>query len=133
MIKNTSGSPLSWPQSRYGFVAFNFLSLLFAWFVLRIVFLLMFKSAAFSSGEAWRVLLVGLQRDLLGGLIMLTPLLLWMFLFPERWVLTRWYRYLFLTGTFLFWFFAVFLLFVEFFFFDEFKSRYNTVAVDYLR
>src|SRR5262249_21654805 len=38
-----------------------------------------------------------------------------------------------LTGTFLFWFFAVFLLFVEFFFFDEFKSRYNTVAVDYLR
>ncbi len=31
-----------------------------------------------------------------------------------------------------FWFIQIFLLFVEFFFFDEFKSRFNTVAVDYL-
>src|SRR5262249_39700690 len=42
------------------------------------------------------------------------------------------YRFLFLAGIFLFWFAQTFLLFVEFFFFDEFKSRYNTVAVDYL-
>jgi phosphoglycerol transferase MdoB-like AlkP superfamily enzyme len=32
----------------------------------------------------------------------------------------------------LFWFGQIFLLFTEFFFFDEFKSRFNTVAVDYL-
>ncbi len=39
---------------------------------------------------------------------------------------------LFLGGCFVFWFVQIFLLFVEFFFFDEFKSRFNTVAVDYL-
>ncbi len=35
-------------------------------------------------------------------------------------------------GCFVFWFAQIFLLFVEFFFFDEFRSRFNTVAVDYL-
>jgi phosphoglycerol transferase MdoB-like AlkP superfamily enzyme len=131
MSKETTPQ-LSWRQSRYGFVAFNLVSLLVAWTVLRMVLLLVFKSAAFSSGEAARILLTGLQRDLFAGLVVSLPLLTWMLLFPERWVLTRWYRLLFLAGTFLFWFLQVFLLFVEFFFFDEFKSRFNTVAVDYL-
>src|SRR6266513_2037206 len=39
---------------------------------------------------------------------------------------------LFLGVSFLFWFIEIFLLFVEYFFFDEFRSRFNTVAVDYL-
>ena len=35
-------------------------------------------------------------------------------------------------GLFLFWFVQVFLLMAEYYFFDEFRSRFNTVAVDYL-
>jgi len=55
MSKETTPQ-LSWRQSRYGFVAFNLVSLLVAWTVLRMVLLLVFKSAAFSSGEAARIL-----------------------------------------------------------------------------
>jgi phosphoglycerol transferase MdoB-like AlkP superfamily enzyme len=40
---------------------------------------------------------------------------------------------LFVSGFVLFWTVAVFLFFTEFYFFDEFKSRFNTVAVDYLQ
>lgn len=36
------------------------------------------------------------------------------------------------AASLIFWSVQVFLLFVEYFFFDEFKSRFNTVAVDYL-
>jgi phosphoglycerol transferase MdoB-like AlkP superfamily enzyme len=39
---------------------------------------------------------------------------------------------LFLGGCFVFWFLHSFMLFTEFFFFDEFKARFNTVAVDYI-
>ena len=43
-----------------------------------------------------------------------------------------WHRVLFLGGCFVFWFVHSFMLFTEFFFFDEFKARFNTVAVDYV-
>jgi phosphoglycerol transferase MdoB-like AlkP superfamily enzyme len=131
MIKNASPH-LSWRRSRYGFVVFNLFSLVVAWFVLRLVLLMLFRSTSLASGDAARVLLTGLQRDLFAGLILSVPLLTWMLFFPERWVMTRWYRLSFLGASFVFWFLQTFLLFVEFFFFDEFKSRYNTVAVDYL-
>jgi len=36
------------------------------------------------------------------------------------------------VGFFLFWLVQIFLLSTEYFFFEEFKSRFNTVAVDYL-
>src|SRR5258708_33310221 len=116
MRNKTTPAGLSWRRSRYGFVAFCLLSLVVAWFVLRVILLLVLKSTAFSSGEAARVLLTGLHRDLFGALVISLPLLVWMLFFPERWVLTRWYRLLFLAGSFLFWFLQMFLLFVEFFF-----------------
>ena len=51
---------------------------------------------------------------------------------PDRSWGATWHRVLFLGASVLFAFILIFLLFVEFFFFEEFKSRYNTVAVDYL-
>ena len=65
-------------------------------------------------------------------MVELIPLLCWLALVSNRQFAARWHRLLFLGAGFTFWFAQIFLLFTEFFFFDEFKSRFNTVAVDYL-
>ena len=63
---------------------------------------------------------------------MTLPLLFWLWILPERWFGKWWHRVPFVFGFFVFWAVQVFLFFVEYYFFDEFKSRFNTVAVDYL-
>jgi len=123
---------LSWRRSRYGFAGFWFLSLLGVWFVLRVVLLLAFKPPALPAVDVLLAFLSGLHRDLFAALAETVPLLFWMLIVPDRRFGALWHRVLFLGGCFVFWFVQVFLLFVEFFFFDEFKSRFNTVAVDYL-
>jgi len=50
----------------------------------------------------------------------------------NSWGTCRWHRRFFWLGYFAFWFGQLFVLFAEFFFFEEFKSRFNTVAVDYI-
>src|SRR6185437_3760163 len=56
----------------------------------------------------------------------------WIWIVPEK-LFGIWpHRILFTLGFFIFWTVEIFLLFVEYYFFDEFKSRFNTVAVDYL-
>src|SRR5207247_3475678 len=64
--------------------------------------------------------------------VLTLPLLGWMALAPNSWRGCEWHRRFFWIGYFIFWFVTIFSLFVEFFFFDEFKSRFNTVAVDYI-
>jgi phosphoglycerol transferase MdoB-like AlkP superfamily enzyme len=78
------------------------------------------------------VMLVGLHLDLVAGLILLTPVVFWCAFVPERWWLSRWHRSLSafatgVTGTLL-----AFLFVAEGFFFQEFLSRFNPVAIDYL-
>jgi phosphoglycerol transferase MdoB-like AlkP superfamily enzyme len=121
-----------WLKSRYGFAAFFFLSLLAGWFALRLVLLVTFKPAHLPGTEMAGAFLSGFHRDCFVGLLLVIPLLLWLVIIPERWLRARWHRLLFLGASFVFGFIEVFLLFVEFFFFEEFKSRFNTVAVDYL-
>ena len=132
MSNNLPDAGLSWRRSRYGFACFWFLSLLAAWFVLRLVLLLAFKPAALSAGEALLAFLSGFHRDVFAALAETVPLLFWMLIVPDRRFGATWHRLLFLGGCFVFWFVQIFLLFVEYFFFDEFKSRFNTVAIDYL-
>ena len=121
-----------WRQSRYGFAGFCFLSLLAGWLLLRVVLLCAFKPAGLPPGEAVLALLSGFHRDLFAALVETLPLLCWMVVVPERRFGARWHRLLLLGGCFVFFFAQLFLLFVEWFFFEEFKSRFNTVAVDYL-
>jgi phosphoglycerol transferase MdoB-like AlkP superfamily enzyme len=132
MSNNLPAAGPSWRRSRYGFAGFWFLSLLGAWFVLRLVLLLAFKPPALPVGDALLAFLSGFHRDLFAALAETVPLLVWMLIVPDRRFGALWHRLLFLSGCLGFWFVQVFLLFVEFFFFDEFKSRFNTVAVDYL-
>jgi phosphoglycerol transferase MdoB-like AlkP superfamily enzyme len=122
-----------WKRSRSGFAVFFFFSLLVAFTFLR--FLLFLKYGLHephAMGSAVEIFLIGFHQDFLVALGMTLPLLFWIWIFPARWFSAWPHRILFVFGFFLFWTVEVFLLFVEYYFFDEFKSRFNTVAVDYL-
>src|SRR5215831_5849941 len=122
----------SWLRARYGLAVFWFGSLLGAWTVLRVVLLLAFRHEAISVGDVSRIFGAGLYRDILAALIFTVPMLLWFLIVPNRSFSKKWHRVLFAIALFISCFAQIFLLFVEFFFFEEFKSRFNTVAVDYL-
>jgi phosphoglycerol transferase MdoB-like AlkP superfamily enzyme len=123
---------LSWRRSRYGLACFWLLSLLVVWFLTRLVLFIAFKPAGASVADFVLVLLGGLHRDFFAALMETIPLLCWMLIIPDRAFGAVWHRVLFLGGCFVFWFVHSFMLFTEFFFFDEFKARFNTVAVDYV-
>lgn len=128
----TSVSRQAWRASRYGFLGFWLGSLLVLWLVLRLVFFAQFHPPA-PVGEDFLAFLDGFYRDCLVGLWMSLPVFAWLALVPGRWFPTRSHGLVFWSACTLFWFVEIFLLFVEYFFFDEFKSRFNTVAVDYLQ
>ena len=122
-----------WRKSRYGLALFHFVSLLAGFQALRLVLLLKFMPpGANPMAEVLGMLLVGAYADLCVGLVLTLPLLLWFAASPDRWFGKTWHRWLLAGGLFPFWLVQIFLLFLEFFFFDEFRSRFNTVAVDYL-
>ncbi|HZR15952.1 MAG TPA: LTA synthase family protein [Verrucomicrobiae bacterium] len=118
-----------WQASRFAFILAWLLTLLVAWFGLRLLLVLQFLPSA-PAKETFQALLHGLYRDAAVGLWLTLPVFAWLFFLPPRRALTRG---LFWTACFIFWFSQAFLLFAEYFFFDEFRSRFNTVAVDYLQ
>lgn len=132
MNSSSADKQASWLRSRYGFAAFWFVTLLVAWTLLRLVLFLAFKPAGIGAGEVLHLFLAGFHRDLAVALFATIPLLFWFWIVPESSFPKRWHRILFLCSTLVIVFSQIFLLFVEFFFFEEFKSRFNTVAVDYL-
>jgi len=132
MSNDVPAAGLSWRRSRYGLAGFWFLSLLTGWFLIRLVLLIAFKPSGLLAGDVLLAFVSGFHRDVFAALVETIPLLFWMLIVSNRRFGALWHRILFLGGCFVFWYVQVFLLFVEFFFFDEFKSRFNTVAVDYL-
>jgi len=123
----------SWRHSRLGFAAFWLLSLMCGWLALRTALFLLFRPAGAPVVDSILGFLSGTWRDLLAGIWLSLPLLFWLLIIPDRRFAGKWHRRLFWTVCLLFWFGQIFLLFVEYFFFEEFRSRFNTVAVDYLQ
>src|ERR1022692_3082157 len=78
------------------------------------------------------IFLTGFHADFLVALMTTLPLLFWFAVVRDRAFGRPWQKILLTAGCWLFWTVQVFLLFTEYYFFDEFKSRFNTVAVDYL-
>src|SRR4051812_26715412 len=121
-------------QSRFGLAAFNVLGLLIVFFTLRLVLFFYFKpEAPVPALDALKAFLAGLHLDLFVALALTSPLMIWLAIVPAKWFGAGWHQFLVRSIFWLFWAIQVFLLFAEFFFFEEFKSRFNTVAVDYLR
>ncbi len=120
-------------RSRLGLTTFTVLTLLICFFALRVVLFFQFKPEPPMSGlEIVKAFLVGFHLDLFAALGLALPFSIWLALVPDTWLGAAWHRLLFQTIFFLFWMVQVFVIFAEFYFFEEFKSRFNTVAVDYL-
>jgi phosphoglycerol transferase MdoB-like AlkP superfamily enzyme len=99
--------------------------------VLRLVLFLRFGPPAPASATV-SLFLTGFARDFPVAVWLSLPAIFWFLLFLNNSV-SRWRRSIFWTLSFIFWFAQIFLLFVEYFFFEEFRSRFTTVAVDYLQ
>lgn len=132
-ISVAPASGLARRSARIELVATHWLILVLSLLVLRVVLAGFFlRGQAFSAGEVAKGFLIGLHLDAFVALLACLPLMFWLAVAPDRWFKARWHRRLFFAAYFLFWFVQTYLVFTEFYFFDEFKSRFNTVAVDYL-
>src|SRR5437879_1118000 len=120
-----------WRHSRFGLAGFHFAALVACFTMLRLVLFFSFRPPA-SAGEYLETFLVGLHIDIAVAMFMILPLVLWFVLPPQRLFGSWAHRIVFLFVYFVAWTVAVFLLMAEYYFFEEFKSRYNTVAIDYL-
>lgn len=101
-------------------------------FALRLLLCVKFGSDL-SAGSDWgKAFLVGLHLDLAVAAAALMPLWVVLIAAPERWFRKAGFRSLVHGAATLFWLVWVFLFIAEYFFFEEFRSRFNTVAIDYL-
>lgn len=91
-----------------------------------------FHTVPLTFDDVLRVLLGGLHRDVFVALLYSMPMLFWFWIVPGRWFGKMWHRFLFWVACFLTVFIQIFMLAVEYGFFEEFRSRFNTVAVDYV-
>lgn len=135
MSQTSSAAPgpkSSWATSRYGFVLFWWASLVASWFGLRLVLWLAFRPSGVSLAETVQAWLVGAYRDVFVATCLSLPFLTWLVFAADKRRQVQWKGWLFWLLCWVFWSVQVFLLFAEYFFFEEFRSRFNTVAVDYL-
>lgn len=132
-VKAVSPEDFPWKRSRSGFAVFFFFSVLVSCTLLRAV--LFWKFGWHEPGglrSIIEIFLIGFHQDFLVALGTTLPLLFWIWIMPDRWFGSWFHRIPFVLGFFVFWTVQVFIYFIEYYFFDEFKSRFNTVAVDYL-
>src|SRR6266536_2135433 len=74
----------------------------------------------------------GLLFDVLAALYLVAPLVLWLALVPDRIARSRLHRASMVLAVFALAYGALFLAVAEWLFWDEFFSRFNFIAVDYL-
>jgi len=79
-----------------------------------------------------RVFLVGFFFDLINATYFIIPVLIYLWLCPERIYNRRWHRYILILILFFFTSLLVFNSISEWFFWEEFTTRFNFIAVDYL-
>lgn len=78
------------------------------------------------------VFLAGIVFDLAAAAYGSLPVVLYALLAPRRWFASRWHRWLSSAGLALLLYVLLFGMAAEWFFWDEFASRFNFIAVDYL-
>ncbi|MDQ6478090.1 sulfatase-like hydrolase/transferase [Dyadobacter sp. LHD-138] len=96
---------------------------------------LLFKSAAtvdFTILNLLGIFGIGLCYDLINAAYFILPLMLYIWLLPGRIMNKRWHRFVLYGIFFFFTFGLLFNIVSEWFFWDEFSSRFNFIAVDYL-
>ncbi len=122
---------ITWHRYRPAF--FIMLILLFGDFLVRSTLLMVFgPSHMLKLSIISKVLLTGLRMDLAANSWLLLPFLLWLLFIPHKWIEKKWHKRLYICFSGIFFFAHIFNWFAEYFFFEEFHSRFNTVAVDYI-
>lgn len=107
--------------------------LIAAFTMLRLVLALLFPPATPVTAGAWlHTFLVGLHLDIVMSVILLLPFALWATMLSKQNWGAGWRNVMLLIGSSIAWSALIFLLIAEGFFFEEYQSRYNTVAIDYL-
>ena len=102
--------------------------------VTRVVLWLKFGAAAdVPVADLPLLMLAGLLNDAVESLYLVTPLVLYLLLVPDRWYRTRASRALLAGGFVLTLSALIYTAAAEFYFFEEFDARFNLVAFDYLR
>jgi phosphoglycerol transferase MdoB-like AlkP superfamily enzyme len=125
----------SWSAGR---ARFRPLFTLAAWYVLLGLALRVTLWSAFgrlqqvSDASLGWILSAGLVADIVQSLYLLAPFALLLWLLPDKVFRSRPMRATLLTGAFVWMFGLTFVAAAEYFFFAEFDSRLNLVAVDYL-
>ena len=120
-------------QSRFVLAALLIATCGFFALATRIVLSLRSLSAGqLTPAELPRVLAVGMGYDAIVALTVAAAFIVWLVVLPERWFHRRWHRALVWSGFAICVFGLMYLGAVEYFFFDEFDSRFNFVAVEYL-
>lgn len=116
---------------RFGLIALLTFILLFVSFLTRTILLIQ----SYEKVEWYFVpviYLVGLFFDLVNSAYVVIPLVLYVWLMPDRVFTKGWHRFI-LYGLFVFFTYSlIFNAVSEWLFWDEFNSRYNFIAVDYL-
>jgi phosphoglycerol transferase MdoB-like AlkP superfamily enzyme len=74
----------------------------------------------------------GVISDVIQALYLLTPFAVFLALLSDRWRSSRAVQFSITAGAFLWMFALTFVAVAEYFFFEEFDSRFNLVSVDYL-
>ena len=97
-----------------------------------VLFVIAVAAGQAEAADAIGVMGVGLLHDVVAVLYLFGPLALYLLLIPERVLQAGWHRKLLMVMTALTVFALIYLGGVEYFFFDEFNSRFNFVAVEYL-
>jgi len=124
-------SPLRWGRWRSYLVLLAFFVTLSA--VLRAaLWLKTGAQAPWGVGQALQVFGVGLVYDLVAGASLLLPLMVFLFLMSASWLERRWFRIWMALGMMAWVSVMLFIVISEWIFWDEFGSRFNFIAVDYL-
>jgi hypothetical protein len=90
------------------------------------------REAGVSTAALLWVLPAGVLADTVQALYLLAPFVFFTWLVRDRWYRASWMRWVLLGCGALFLFLLGFVVAAEYFFFDEFTSRFNVVSVDYL-
>src|SRR6187549_1494637 len=91
-----------------------------------------FSQIDFTLQNDLEIILLGLLYDLANAIYFSLPLVLYLWLIPERIYKKQWHCFVLYTLFFIFSFLLIFNGVAEWFFWDEFNVRFNFIAVDYL-
>lgn len=100
--------------------------------ILRVVLYVTFNESILSVAIATKIITTGFFNDLVLACYFNIIPLLYLALSPARLLGHRWQRRVIAIQTFISIFVIIYLCVAEYFFFEEFSSRFNLVAVDYL-